>query len=229
MSVHALFAQRLRHGIIRNRWTYRYMSSNPEAHHRPLGKKNLERTFLAIKPDGVQRGLVGDVIKRFECKGFKILGLKIMNVPRSLAEAHYSEHSERAFFERACRFLCSGPVVATVWEGLDVVKSARRICGPTSPQECLPGTIRGDFGQHFRRNLVHSSDSVENASREIDLWFDTECELIDSWDHSQAHWFAELANAPITFSTNKSGDEHPGFLAGKPGVNNEELEFKSTY
>ena len=112
------------------------------------------------------------------------------------------------------QYLSTCYAVACVWEGRGVIKAVRAIAGPTNPLEALPGTIRGDFGAHFRRNLVHSSDSVETAEREIALWFDPH-ELI-SWDDSGANWIYELPNAPIGFVDNENPDEHPGHLAGMP-------------
>ncbi|MBC6455686.1 MAG: nucleoside-diphosphate kinase [Hormoscilla sp. SP5CHS1] len=131
----------------------------------------MEQTFLAIKPDGVQRSLVGDIIRRFEVKGFTLVGLKLMKVSRELAEKHYEVHKERPFFSSLIEFITSGPVVAMVWEGDGVVASARKIIGATNPLDAKPGTIRGDFGIDVGRNLIHGSDTIETAQREINLWF----------------------------------------------------------
>lgn len=149
----------------------------------------MERTFLAIKPDGVQRSLVGDIIRRFEAKGFTLVGLKLMNVSRELAEKHYDVHKERPFFSSLIEFITSGPVVAMVWEGDGVVASARKIIGATNPLNAEPGTIRGDFGVDVGRNLIHGSDAIETAQREVNLWFKPE-ELV-SWQPSLMSWIHE--------------------------------------
>jgi len=149
----------------------------------------LERTFLAIKPDGVQRGLVGNIISRLESKGFTLVGLKLMNISRELAEQHYAVHKERPFFNGLIEFITSGPVVAMVWEGDGVVASARKIIGATNPLNAEPGTIRGDFGVDVGRNLIHGSDAIETAQNEVNLWFKEE-ELV-SWEPSLISWIRE--------------------------------------
>jgi len=149
----------------------------------------MERTFLAIKPDGVQRQLVGEVIRRFEAKGFTLVGLKLMQVSRELAEKHYDVHREKPFFGGLVDFITSGPLVAMVWEGDGVVASARKIIGATNPLSAEPGTIRGDFGVSIGRNLIHGSDAVETAQREISLWFSNE-ELV-SWSPTLTPWLYE--------------------------------------
>lgn len=149
----------------------------------------MERTFLAIKPDGVQRGLVSEIIGRFETKGFTLVGLKFMKVSRELAEQHYDVHRERPFFASLVEFITSGPVVAMVWEGDGVVSSARKIIGATNPLTAEPGTIRGDFGVNIGRNLIHGSDALETAQREIALWFKDE-ELV-SWQPHLTPWLKE--------------------------------------
>jgi len=155
----------------------------------PFEDRDLERTFLAIKPDGVQRGLVGTIISRFETKGFKLIGLKLLNVSRELAEKHYDVHKERPFFPGLVDFITSGPVVAMVWEGDGVVASARKIIGATNPLNAEPGTIRGDFGISVGRNLIHGSDAIETGQREISLWF-TQEELAN-WEPSIKSWLVE--------------------------------------
>ena len=133
-----------------------------------------ERTFIAIKPDGVQRGLVGEILGRFERKGFKLVGLKQITPSRALAEQHYGVHKERPFFAGLVDFITSGPVVAMVWEGDGVIASARKLIGATKPLEAEPGTIRGDVAivrDGGCGNVVHGSDSEAAANREIDLWF----------------------------------------------------------
>lgn len=149
----------------------------------------MERTFIAIKPDGVQRGLIGDIIKRFEAKGFTLVGLKIMKASRSLAEQHYDVHKERPFFNDLVSFIISSPVVAMVWEGEGVIASARKIIGATNPLNAEPGTLRGDFGISVGRNLIHGSDAPETAQKEIALWFKDE-ELV-SWEPSLKSWLVE--------------------------------------
>jgi nucleoside-diphosphate kinase len=150
---------------------------------------SVERTFIAIKPDGVQRGLVGEIIQRFESKGFKLVGLKQLQVSRALAEEHYGEHKERPFFSGLVDFITSSPVVAMVWEGKDAVASARKMIGATNPLDSNPGTIRGDFGIDIGRNIIHGSDAVETAQREIALWF-TGSEIA-AWEPTIATWIYE--------------------------------------
>ncbi|BDI19172.1 nucleoside-diphosphate kinase [Nostoc flagelliforme FACHB-838] len=149
----------------------------------------MERTFLAIKPDGVQRGLVGEIIRRFETKGFTLVGLKFLKVSRELAEQHYGVHRERPFFGSLVEFITSSPVVAMVWEGDGVIASARKIIGATNPLTAEPGTIRGDFGLNIGRNLIHGSDAPETAQQEIALWFKDE-ELV-SWQPHLTPWLHE--------------------------------------
>ena len=149
----------------------------------------MERTFLAIKPDGVQRKLVGEIIRRFEAKGFTLVGLKLMSVGRELAETHYGVHKERPFFPGLVNFITSGPVVAMVWEGKGVIASARKIIGATNPLNAEPGTLRGDFGVDVGRNIIHGSDAPETAEQEIKLWFN-EAELV-SWQPSISIWIYE--------------------------------------
>lgn len=149
----------------------------------------MERTFLAIKPDGVQRGLVGEIISRFEAKGFTLVGLRFMSVSRALAEQHYDVHREKPFFSGLVEFITSGPVVAMVWEGDGVVAAARKMIGATNPLTSEPGTIRGDFGVNIGRNIIHGSDAVDTAAREIALWFKEE-ELVN-WQPSLSSWIYE--------------------------------------
>ena len=149
----------------------------------------MERTFLMIKPDGVQRGLVSNIIGRFETKGFTLVGMKLMSVSRDLAEKHYAVHKERPFFAGLVDFITSGPVVAMVWEGEGVIASARKIIGATKPLEADPGTIRGDLGVTVGRNIIHGSDAPETAQAEIALWF-TESELV-SWESVAKGWLYE--------------------------------------
>jgi nucleoside-diphosphate kinase len=149
----------------------------------------MERTFIMIKPDGVQRNLVGEVIRRFETKGFKLVGLKFLSVSKELAEKHYGVHKERPFFGGLVQFITSSPVVAMVWEGDGVVASARNLIGATNPLTSPPGTIRGDFGVSVGRNLIHGSDAIETAQYEIGLWFTPE-ELV-TWESTVNPWLYE--------------------------------------
>ncbi len=149
----------------------------------------MERTFIAIKPDGVQRALVSTILKRFEDKGFKLVGLKLMQVSQELAQTHYGEHKGKPFFNGLVGFITSGPVVAFVLEGKDVVTTARKMIGATKPSDSATGTIRGDYGIDIGRNIIHGSDSPESAEREIALWFKPE-ELSD-WTPTISTWIYE--------------------------------------
>lgn len=131
----------------------------------------MERTLIIMKPDAVQRGLTGEIIKRFEQRGLKIVAMKMLKVDRELAETHYDVHRERSFFAGLVDYIISSPVVVMALEGKNAVKAARRTIGATNPLEATPGTIRGDFGMEIGRNLVHGSDSVENGQTELALWF----------------------------------------------------------
>ena len=148
-----------------------------------------ERTFLMIKPDGVQRGLIGDVIIRWEKRGYKLVALKMLTVTKDHAEKHYADLSARPFFGGLVAFITSGPVVAMVWEGDNVVAQSRTMIGATKPSASLPGTVRGDFAIDVGRNVIHGSDTVENAANEIHLWF-TETEL-SSWTSTAHSWTYE--------------------------------------
>ena len=146
----------------------------------------MERTYLMVKPDGVQRSLAGEIISRFEKKGFKIIGLKMLQISRATAEKHYGEHAGKPFFAGLVDFITSGPVVAMVLEGSGVINAAREMMGSTNPLKAVPGTIRGTYGVDTGRNIIHGSDSPESAAREISLFF-REDELfsykrdIDGW------------------------------------------------
>ena len=132
----------------------------------------MERTLIIIKPDGVQRGLTGEIISRFERRGLKVVALKMVHVERSLAEEHYAVHQGRPFYEGLIEYITSEPVVVFALEGKNAVQAARQTIGATNPLDAAPGTIRGDFGMEIGRNLVHGSDSVENGETELALWFD---------------------------------------------------------
>lgn len=138
----------------------------------------MEKTFLMVKPDGVQRNLIGEIVARFERKGFKLAGAKLMVIPNTLAEQHYGEHKDKPFFGELVEFITSGPVFAMVWEGEEVIATARQMMGATKPQDAAPGTIRGDFGVTVGKNVIHGSDSPESAEREINLFFDQK-EIVD--------------------------------------------------
>ncbi|GEM87659.1 nucleoside-diphosphate kinase [Meiothermus granaticius] len=133
-----------------------------------------ERTYIMVKPDGVRRGLTGEVIGRIERKGFRIVAMKKMLIPQSLAETHYGEHKGKPFFEGLVRFITSGPVVAMVVEGPGVIAEMRRLMGATRPWEAAPGTIRADFATTVDENIIHGSDGPESAAREIGLFFKPE-------------------------------------------------------
>jgi nucleoside-diphosphate kinase len=149
----------------------------------------MERTFLAIKPDGVQRALVGNIIQKLESKGFQLVGLKMMQVSRELAEQHYAEHRERPFFAGLVDFIISAPLVAMVWEGKGVIATSRKMIGKTNPLDADNGTIRGDYGVDVGRNIIHGSDSVESSDREISLWFKPE--ELTNWTPVSAAWIYE--------------------------------------
>ena len=134
----------------------------------------MEKTFLMVKPDGVQRNLIGEIVSRFEQKGFQLVGGKLMSISKELADEHYGEHKERPFFGELVDFITSGPVFAMIWEGENVITTARQMMGSTNPKDAAPGTIRGDFGVTVGKNIIHGSDSPESAVREIGLFFNNE-------------------------------------------------------
>jgi|SRR4051794_36099039 len=139
--------------------------------HNVIGAELMEKTFLMVKPDGVQRNLIGEIVSRFEKKGFQLVGGKLMSISQELAEEHYGEHKERPFFGELVDFITSGPVFAMVWQGENVISTARQMMGSTNPKDAAPGTIRGDFGITVGKNVIHGSDSPESAVREIGLFF----------------------------------------------------------
>jgi nucleoside-diphosphate kinase len=149
----------------------------------------MERTLILVKPDGVQRGLIGSIIGRFEQRGLKLAGMKFMQMSTELAANHYAVHQGKPFYESLVEYIVSGPIVAMVWEGKNAVAAARMTMGGTNPSEAAPGTIRGDFGMEIGRNLVHGSDSPENAVKEVDLFF-TADELVD-WQRDSDRWIRE--------------------------------------
>lgn len=138
----------------------------------------MERTFVMVKPDGVERGLISEIIGAIEKKGYKLVGVKMLKLDQNLADRHYAEHVGKPFYEGLIRYITSGPVVAIAWEGKGVIKGIRSVVGATNPLEAAPGSIRGSFAVDIQHNLVHASDSQESAQREIGLYF-TEAELIE--------------------------------------------------
>lgn len=149
----------------------------------------MERTLILVKPDGVQRGLVGEIIGRFERRGLKLIGMKFMQMSTALAEAHYEVHRERPFYQSLVDYITSGPVMAMVWEGKGAIAAARSTMGVTNPVVAAPGTIRGDLGMEIGRNLVHGSDSPENGEKEVNLFF-TPAELVN-WPRVTDSWIRE--------------------------------------
>jgi len=145
-----------------------------------------ERTFIMVKPDGVQRGLVGDIVKRFEQKGFKLVAIRMMQPGQAHFEEHYADLAARPFYPGLVKYMCSGPVVAMCWEGLGAVKTGRVMLGETNPKDSKPGTIRGDFCVEVGRNIIHGSDAVESAEHEIKLWFKDED--LCAWTPEQTPW-----------------------------------------
>jgi nucleoside-diphosphate kinase len=148
-----------------------------------------ERTFVMIKPDAVQRGLIGKIIQRFEDKGIKIVAMKMVSVKRELAERHYGIHKGKPFFEPTVNYITSSPVVAMVLEGIGAIEMVRNMMGKTDPQKADMGTIRGDFGQFIGRNIVHGSDGLETAKFEINLWFKPE--EISNFTRIDEEWLSE--------------------------------------
>ncbi|KAI9880905.1 MAG: nucleoside diphosphate kinase [Pleopsidium flavum] len=148
-----------------------------------------EQTFIAIKPDGVQRGLVGPIITRFESRGYKLAAIKLVTPSKEHLEKHYEDLSDKPFFKGLVTYMLSGPICAMVWEGRDAVKTGRTLLGATNPLASAPGTIRGDYAIDVGRNVCHGSDSVENAKKEIALWFG-KGEVIE-YKQSQFDWIYE--------------------------------------
>ncbi len=147
----------------------------------------MERTLVLLKPDAVQRGLVGTILSRFEAKGLSIVGLKMRTFDRSVLEQHYEVHKERPFYPNLVDFMSSGPVVAIALEGKDAITVVRTLVGKTNAREAAPGTIRGDLGMSFSNNLVHASDGEDTAKFELGLWFSDAAELSD-WTPADLEW-----------------------------------------
>jgi len=148
----------------------------------------MEQTYIMIKPDGVQRGLVGEIIKRFEAKGFKLVAMKLVAPGKAHMEQHYADLSSKGFFAGLITYMTSGPVVAMVWEGKGACAEGRKMLGATMPSDSAMGTIRGDFCIEVGRNICHGSDSVESAKKEIALWFP---EGLTTWESASAPWVYE--------------------------------------
>ena len=150
-----------------------------------------ERTFVMVKPDGVQRGLIGDIVSRFEDRGLKLVGGKFMQIDEDLAQEHYGEHEDKPFFDDLVDFITAGPVFAMVWEGQDATRQVRNMMGETDPAESAPGTIRGDFGLDLGRNVIHGSDHEDEGAneREIELFFG-DGELVE-WERIDETWLYE--------------------------------------
>ncbi|KAL3788660.1 hypothetical protein ACHAWO_013470 [Cyclotella atomus] len=149
---------------------------------------NRERTFLAVKPDGVQRGLVGDIIARFEKRGYKLVGLKMVWPTMEMAQTHYKDLSKKPFFPSLCQFFSSGPIICMCWEGKDIIKQGRQMLGETQPLASKPGSIRGDYSIDLGRNICHGSDSPEAAAHELEMWFP---EGVNDWGKTVDSWVYE--------------------------------------
>ena len=147
-----------------------------------------EVTYVMVKPDGVQRGLVGEIIQRFERKGLQLVGLKQVVPSEEIARKHYAVHSERPFFSGLIKFITSGPVVCMAWSGIDAIGVARNLIGSTNGREAVPGTIRGDFGMDIGYNMIHGSDASETAEFELGLWFS---EGLNEWTQDSISWIYE--------------------------------------
>ena len=148
----------------------------------------MQTTYVMIKPDGVQRGLVGEIVNRFERKGLQLVGMKSMIPDQTIARTHYAVHAERPFFEGLISFVTSGPVVCMAWQGVDAIAVARRLIGSTNGREADPGTIRGDYGMDMGFNMIHGSDAPETAEFELGLWFP---EGLMSWENTMGTWVYE--------------------------------------
>ena len=149
----------------------------------------MERTLVFVKPDGVQRGLIGEIIARLEKRGLRLVAAKFMQVTEEFAGQHYAIHQGKPFYDKLIDYITSAPVMAMVWEGTSAVEAVRQTMGATRPTEAAPGSVRHDFGLEIGRNITHASDSVENAIKEIELWFKPE-ELV-SWQRAVDEWIFE--------------------------------------
>ncbi len=149
----------------------------------------MERTLVLVKPDGVQRGLIGEVVSRLERRGLRLIGAKFLSVSQQLAETHYAIHKGKSFYEGLISYITSAPVMAMVWEGPGAIAAVRQTMGATRPVEAAPGSLRHDFALEVGRNLTHASDSIENGKTEVALWFESD-ELVD-WERSNDRWIFE--------------------------------------
>ncbi|KAL7438554.1 hypothetical protein ACHAXH_006259 [Discostella pseudostelligera] len=149
---------------------------------------NRERTFLAVKPDGVQRGLIGDIIARFEKRGYKLVGLKMVWPTLEMAQNHYKDLSKKPFYPSLCKFFSSGPIICMCWEGKDIINQGRQMLGETQPLASKPGSIRGDYSIDLGRNICHGSDSPESAEHELKMWFP---EGVNDWKKTVDSWVYE--------------------------------------
>ena len=153
----------------------------------------MERTLVLVKPDGVQRGLIGEIISRLERRGLRLVAAKFILVSQELAETHYAIHKGKPFYDGLIKYITSAPVMAMVWDGPNAVAAIRQTMGATRPIEAAPGSIRHDFGLEVGRNLTHASDSIENGKKEVALWF-SPAELVD-WKRDTDKWIFERSNA----------------------------------
>ena len=155
-----------------------------------MEKVLLEKTYIMVKPDGVQRGIIGEIISRFERKGFQLMAMKMLSPSKEILEEHYGELKTKSFFPKLIQDMQSGPVVGMIWQGKAAVTTCRKMLGTTNPLDSAPGTIRGDFCLETGRNVIHGSDSVKSAEREIGIWFKPE--EIQSWSKDTNKWIYEL-------------------------------------
>ena len=154
-----------------------------------INMPNNEKTLILVKPDGVQRGLVGDILSRFEHKGLKLVALRMLQVTKNMAETHYGEHKGKPFYNGLLDFITAAPLVAMVVEGKSAVTVVRKMVGSTNPEDAAPGTIRHDFGMHTGRNLIHASDAPKSAEKEISLFFDID--QVVEWKKDMDYWVYE--------------------------------------
>jgi nucleoside-diphosphate kinase len=156
-----------------------------------IREEQVERTFVLVKPDGVQRGLIGTIMQRLEQRGLKMVAARFLLVSQELAETHYAVHKGKPFYEGLIRYITSAPVMAMVWEGPNAIAAVRQTMGATRPVEAAPGTVRHDFGLEVERNLTHASDAPDTAQTEIALWFKPD-ELVD-WERALEPWIIKLS------------------------------------
>jgi len=152
--------------------------------------QNFQRTLVLIKPDGVQRGLIGEIIKRFENRGMQLIAMKLKIINKAFAEKHYAAHVGKPFYKGLIKYITASPTVAMIWEGSNAIHAVRQTVGSTNPIEAMPGTIRHDLAIITSRNLIHASDSIETAEQEIALWFDED--EIYSWERLHEDWYTGL-------------------------------------